>query len=87
MSMESRKIVQINLFAGQTQRHRCRDRTLDTEQEGEEGTNWKSSADICPLAGFPGGPAGKESSCSAGDLGSIPRLGRSPGGRYGNPLQ
>ena len=26
--------------------------------------------------GFPGGPAGKESACSVGDLGSIPGLGR-----------
>ena len=29
--------------------------------------------------GFPGGSAGKESNCNAGDLGSIPGLGRSPG--------
>ena len=31
--------------------------------------------------GFPGGSAGKESACNAGDLGSIPGLGRSPGHR------
>ena len=31
--------------------------------------------------------SGKESSCNAGDVGSIPRLGRSPGGGHGNPLQ
>ena len=37
--------------------------------------------------GFPGGSAGKESACSAGDLGSIPGSGRSPGGGHGNPLQ
>ena len=30
--------------------------------------------------GFPGGSDGKESACDAGDLGSIPGLGRSPGG-------
>ena len=30
---------------------------------------------------------GKESACNAGDLGSIPGLGRSPGGGNGNPLQ
>ena len=30
---------------------------------------------------------GKESTCNAGDLGSIPGLGRSPGGGNGNPLQ
>ena len=29
--------------------------------------------------GFPGGSDGKESACNVGDLGSIPRLGRSPG--------
>ena len=35
--------------------------------------------------GFPGGSTGKESVCNAGDLGSIPGLGRSPG--YGNGYQ
>ena len=29
--------------------------------------------------GFPGGSAGRESAHNAGELGSIPRLGRSPG--------
>ena len=37
--------------------------------------------------GFPGGSEGKESACSAGDLGLIPELGKSPGGGHGNPLQ
>ena len=36
---------------------------------------------------FPGGSDSKESACNAADLGSIPGLGRSPGGRHGNPLQ
>ena len=31
--------------------------------------------------GFPGGSAGKESACNAGNLGSIPGLGRFPWGR------
>ena len=35
---------------------------------------------------FPGGSAGKESAGSAGDLGSIPGSGRSPGEGNGNPL-
>ena len=35
----------------------------------------------------PSGSADKESSCNAGDLGLIPRFGRSPGGRNGNILQ
>ena len=37
--------------------------------------------------GFPGGSDGKESTCNAGDPGSVPGLGRSPGGGNGNPLQ
>ena len=37
--------------------------------------------------GFPGSSAGKESTCNSGNLGSIPGLGRSPGGEHGNPLQ
>ena len=36
---------------------------------------------------FPSGSVGKESTCNAGNLGSIPGLGRSPGGGHGNPLQ
>ena len=36
---------------------------------------------------FPGGSDGKASACNAGDLGSIPGLGRSSGGGHGNPLQ
>ena len=39
------------------------------------------------LLGFPGDPDGKESFHSAGNLGSIPGLGRSPGVGQGNPLQ
>ena len=37
--------------------------------------------------GFPGGSDGKGSTCNAGDMGSIPELGRSPGGGHGNLLQ
>ena len=37
--------------------------------------------------GFPGRSAGKESTCNAGDPGSIPGLGRSPGEVIGYPLQ
>ena len=36
---------------------------------------------------FPGGSDGKESACNAGDRGSIPGSGRSPGEGNGNPLQ
>ena len=37
--------------------------------------------------GFPGGSYGKDSASSAGDLGSIPGLRRSPGEGKGYPLQ
>ena len=37
--------------------------------------------------GFPGGSAGKESAFSAGDLGSIPGSGGSPGEGKGYSLQ
>ena len=37
--------------------------------------------------GLPRGLSGKESACQAGDVGSIPQSGRSPGGENGNPLQ
>ena len=37
--------------------------------------------------GIPGGSDGKESACNAGDLGSNPRSGRSPGEGNGYPLQ
>ena len=39
------------------------------------------------MQGFLGGSDGKESACSAGELSSIPGLGRSPGEEKGYPLQ
>ena len=39
------------------------------------------------VLGFLDGSDGKESAYNAGDLGSIPGSGRSPGERHGNPLQ
>ena len=55
---------------------------LDREDPPEEGM---AATPVFFI--FPGGSDGKESACNAGDLGSIPGLGRSPGGGYGNPLQ
>ena len=37
--------------------------------------------------GFPYSSVGKESACNAGDPGSVPGSGRSPGEGNGNPLQ
>ena len=39
------------------------------------------------MLSFPGGSEVKASTCNAGDLGSIPGSGRSPGEGNGNPLQ
>ena len=39
------------------------------------------------MKGFPGGSEVKASACNAGDLGSIPGSGRSPGEGNGNPFQ
>ena len=45
----------------------------------------RSNSLLCQ--GFPCGSDGKESACNEGDLGSVPGLGRSPGGGPGNRLQ
>ena len=47
--------------------------------------SFKSSAVLSHM-GFPGGSDSKESACNAGDLGSIPESGRSPGEGNGNSL-
>ena len=44
--------------------------------------------DLSGQRGFPGGSVGKESACNAGDLGSVPGLGRSlERGTHGYPLR
>jgi len=48
---------------------------------------WVSTFAAFPSTGFPGGSDGKESACNAGDLSSIPGLGRSPGEGNGYLLQ
>ena len=50
------------------------------------GVTWNNDS-LYHFLGFPGGLDGKESACSAGDLGSIPGSGRSPGEGNSNPLQ
>ena len=54
---------------------------------GQEDPLEKDRLPTPVFLGFPGGSDGKESAGNMGDLGSIPGLGRSPGGGYGNPLQ
>ena len=45
------------------------------------------TSDVGSLRHFPGSLEGKASTCNAGDPGSIPELGRSPGEGIGYPLQ
>ena len=49
--------------------------------------NTQNTVGPCIWVGFPGGSDGKESTNNEGDLGSIPGLGRSPGGGHGHPIQ
>ena len=51
------------------------------------GTNTDMGTPRASFVGFPGGSDSKESVYNAGDPGSIPRLGRSPGKGNGYPLQ
>ena len=48
---------------------------------------FKILSDIKQSGGFPRSSVGKEYACNAGDLGSIPGLGRCPGKGNGNPLR
>ena len=51
-------------------------------------THWRRDRLPTPVfLGYPGGSAGKESTCNTGDLGSIPGLGRSYGEGKGYSIQ
>ena len=60
---------------------------LTSNTNGHSILNSYCDAWLLSLGGFPGGSDGKESACSAGDLGLIPELGRSPRERNSLPLQ
>ena len=60
----------------------------DCHGGGLEKIPWRRDRLPTPeFLGFPCGSAGKESTCSMGDLGLIPGLGRSPGEGNSHPLQ
>ena len=61
------------------------ERVLTLEAERGEGI-WDRNCRYNKQS-FPGGSEMKEFACNVGDLGSIPRSGRSPGEGNGNPLQ
>ena len=70
-----------NLYAGQEATVRTEDETMDWFKIG------KGVRQGCILSGFPCSSVCKHSVCNAGDPGSIPVLGRSPGEGNGNPVQ
>ena len=55
---------------------------MEKEKQSENKTQ-----NIILVNDFLHGSGGKESACNVGDMGSIPRSGRSPGEGHGNPLQ
>ena len=75
-----------NLYMSQEATVRTLHRTTDWFQIGKGIQGCVLSPSLLNL-GFPCGSVGKDSACNAGDLGSIPGLGRSPGEEKGFPLQ
>ena len=59
------------------------DRKVYCSQQGCKESDMTERLNLTELVSLDG----KESACSAGDPGSIPGLGRSPGEGNGNPLQ
>ena len=57
-------------------------KVVDMFSRGRDQTIFKENG----ILSFPGGSDGKESAYNAGDQGSIPGSGRSPGEGNGNPL-
>ena len=62
-----------------------RSKKLGVEEIPDSSKKAKFLSTTCKC--FPGGSAGKESSCNVGDLGSIPGLEKSPGEGNSYPLQ
>ena len=68
----------------------AKDPACCNEDQRSHMTQWRLDTVIYInkyFGGFPCGSAGEESTCNAGDLGSIPGLGRSPGEGKGYSLQ
>ena len=66
---------------------RKEERTAEEQREGLCHSQRHLLLCYRAVEGFPGGSEVKASACNAGDLGSIPGSGRSPGEGNGNPLQ
>ena len=60
--------------------------SVGSHRVGHDWSDLAAAAAAGFLVGFPGDSDGKEFTCTAGDLGSIPGSGRSSGGGHGNPV-
>ena len=78
---ECGKILRCNSKLLRHQRNHTREKPFKCKDCG------KAFESSYALSAFPGGSDGKEPGFNAGDPGSVPRLGRSPGGGNGTPLQ
>ena len=58
-------------------------KSMGLQRVGQTEQLNNNSVQLYDHVGFPGGSDGKESACNVGDVGSIPGLGRSPGGGHG----
>ena len=66
----------------------CKWGNWDAETKGQWTCKWKTQNLLsASLKCFPSASAGREAACSAGDLGSIPGLGRSLGEENSYPFQ
>ena len=74
-----KSLMSLNIWEAVYARHCIRhlEHTTDLPSPKLSSSRW----------GFPGGSAGKESACNAGDLGLIPGLARSPREGSGYPLE
>ena len=61
--------------------------SMGSHKVGQDWSDLAAAAAACWMQGFPGGSDSKEFSCHAEHLGSIPGLGRHPGGRHDNSFQ
>ena len=79
----------MNLLVGYKREGREEEKKREGKRKRILLVAFANSHDIntAPAESFPGGSDSKESACNAGDLGSIPGLGRSPGAGHGNLLQ
>ena len=86
-------VIGSNLYKGFPDSSVNKKKNLPAMQEtpvgflGQENPLEKGYTPHASILGLPCGSSGKESACNAGDLGSIPGLGRAPGEGKGYPLQ